>query len=227
MLEEELILLRGRDDSAAGVGARPIYNRLFWNFTLGDGEVAYQQNYNISDQNNDGFIDEKDARILFPQGHGDAWGHYLSAVKSQYQLLRHAQFTWVPRTEAVLVAGAAVEVDFLDERKFARTAAQKAKTGAEVVDLTYRLNYVDDPAGQWQGYADLDKERGWGVTDWARRSGQGAYFDWLTINAIMPSADTDPTHTGIRKVDRTTVTEIHEIAAQADEIQMRLDQADT
>jgi hypothetical protein len=227
MLEEELILLRGRDDSAAGVGARPIYNRLFWNFTLGDGEVAYQQNYNISDQNNDGFIDEKDARILFPQGHGDAWGHYLSAVKSQYQLLRHAQFTWVPRTEAVLVAGAAVEVDFLDERKFARTAAQKAKTGAEVVDLTYRLNYVDDPAGQWQGYADRDKERGWGVTDWARRSGQGAYFDWLTINAILPSADTDPTHTGIRKVDRTTVTEIHEIAAQADEIQMRLDQADT
>ena len=39
-LEEELVLLRGRDDRSAGVGAPPVYNRLFWNFTLGDGEIA-------------------------------------------------------------------------------------------------------------------------------------------------------------------------------------------
>jgi hypothetical protein len=92
-LEEELTLLRGRDDRSAGVGANPVYNRLFWNFTLGEGEVAYQQNYNISDQNLDGFIDERDARILYPQGHGDAWGHYLSAIRQHYELLRHPYFT--------------------------------------------------------------------------------------------------------------------------------------
>ena len=226
LLDEELALLRGRDDSAAGVGANPVYNRLFWNFTLGEGEVAYQQNYNISDQDLNGFIDEKDARILYPQGHGDAWGHYLMAMKQHYQLLRHPYFTWIPRSELVNVAGAAIKVDFLDERKFASVAAAKAKAGAEIVDLTYRLNYVDDPAGQWQGYKDTKTDRAWGVDEWARRAGMGAYFDWLAGNTILPSVDPNPAHTGIDKIDRTTVRELEEIPAQYDEIQTRLDQAD-
>ena len=98
LLSEELSLLRGRDDTAAGVAARPIYNRMFWNFTLGEGEVAYQQTYNISDQDFDGDVDEFDARILYPQGHGDAWGHYLTALTTYYDLLRNTNFTWVPRT---------------------------------------------------------------------------------------------------------------------------------
>ncbi|KAB2667169.1 MAG: tandem-95 repeat protein, partial [Verrucomicrobia bacterium] len=131
LLDEELALLRGRDDSAAGVGARPVYNRLFWNFTLGEGEVAYKQNYNISDQDSNGLINDKDARILYPQGHGDAWGHYLMAVEQHYALLRHPYFTWIPRSELVSVGGAAIKVDFLDERKFARAASAKAKAGAE------------------------------------------------------------------------------------------------
>ena len=226
LLEEELVLLRGRDDGAAGVGADPVYNRLFWNFTLGEGEVAYQQNYNISDQNLDGFIDEKDARILYPQGHGDAWGHYLEAIKQHYALLKHPYFTWIPRTELVSVGGAAIKVDFLDERKFAAMAAAKAKAGAEIVDLTYRLNYVDDPAGQWQGYKDAKTDRAWGVTEWSRRAGIGAYLDWLTANTILPSEDPNPSHTGIDKIDRQTVREIQEIPAQFTEIQTRLDQAD-
>src|SRR5690606_38071000 len=40
LLTEELVLLRGRDDSGGPVAASPVYNRLFWNFTTGDGEVA-------------------------------------------------------------------------------------------------------------------------------------------------------------------------------------------
>ncbi len=225
-LEEELTLLRGRDDSAAGTAARPVYNRLFWNFTLGEGEVAYQQNYNISDQDKNGFIDEKDARILYPQGHGDAWGHYLQALKQQYALLRHPYFTWIPRSELVSVAGTAVKVDFLDERKFASAAAAKARAGAEIVDLTYRLNYVEDPEGQWQGYKDTKTDRAWGVTEWARRAGLGAYFDWITGNTILPSTDPNPNHAGIDKIDRQTVRELQELPAQFDEIQSRLDQAD-
>ena len=226
LLEEELALLRGRDDSAAGVGAAPVYNRLLWNFTLGEGEVAYQQAYNISDQNKDGFLDEKDARILYPQGHGDAWGHYLTATTTYYDLLRHPQFTWTPRPESVLVAGTAVQVDFLDERKFARAASAKAKVGAQLVDLTYRLNYVDDPDGQWQGYQDTYRSRAWGVTEWARRAGQGAYFDWLVANAVLPASDPNPDHTGIQKIDRTTVGELTEIPPQYDELQRRVDEAD-
>lgn len=224
LLDEELTLLRGRDDSAAGVGAQPVYNRLFWNFSLGDGEVAYQQSYNISDQNTDGFIDERDARILYPQGHGDAWGHYLTATRQYYDLLKHPNFTWIPRTELVSIGGAGVEVDYLDERKFAKAASAKAKAGAEIVNLTYRLNYVDDPAGQWQGYKDTKTDRAWGVTEWARRAGMGAYFDWLAGNTMLPSEDT--AHTGLRKIDRQTVRELQEIPLQFDEIQNQLDQAD-
>ena len=226
LLEEELTLLRGRDDRRSSVRGAPVYNRLIWNFTLGEGEVAYRQTYNIGDPNFDGFLDERDARILFPQAHGDAWGHYLTAIKNYYALLRHPNFTWKPRAESVLVAGTAVEVDFLDERKFARIAAAKARTGRDIVDLTYRMNYVEDPAGQWQGYKDTDEERAWGVDDWARRAGQGAYLDWLAANAMLPAVDPNPAHTGIEKIDRLTVAELHEIVTQATEVQAKLDQAD-
>ena len=44
LLDEELALLEGRDDA----GIRPFYNRLPWNFTIADGEVAYRQVYNIT-----------------------------------------------------------------------------------------------------------------------------------------------------------------------------------
>ena len=53
-------------------------------------------NYNLSDENRDGFVDEKDAMLRYPQGHGDAWGHYLSAVKSYYALLTDSDFAWEP-----------------------------------------------------------------------------------------------------------------------------------
>jgi len=91
LIEEELALLRGVDDNFA----RPVYNRLFWNFTKGEGEAAYAVNYNVSDVNMDGFIDEDDAMMMFPQGHGDAWGHYLTALRNQYDLLGHKYFNWV------------------------------------------------------------------------------------------------------------------------------------
>jgi len=225
-LEEELALLRGRDDSGMSVRARPIYNRLLWNFTLGEGEVAYKLTYNISDQDGDGFIDERDARTLYPQGHGDAWGHYLTATKKYYALLRHPYYEWVPRPEAVTVAGSPVQVDYLDERKFAQAAAAKAKTGAEIVNLSYRQKYVADPAGQWQGYKDTQPDRAWGVSEWAARAGGGAYFDWVTANAILPATDPDTNHVGIQKIDRTTVTELTEIPAQFAAIEAQLDSVD-
>jgi len=50
VLEEELGLLRGRDDLLApGVRVAPIYNRMYWNYTRGinSGEAFYALNYNI------------------------------------------------------------------------------------------------------------------------------------------------------------------------------------
>lgn len=226
LLEEELILLRGRDNSLGPVAARPVYNRLFWNFTTGQGEVAYALSYNITDQNADGIIDERDARILFPQGHGDAWGHYLTATKTYYDLLRHPFFSWNPQAEAVLVAGVPIAVDFLDERQFALTAAAKARTGAEVVNLTYRAAYTENPNGQWQGYADTRPERAWGLSEWGRRAGMGAYFDWVTVNAILPEQETDPNKVGIQRIDRTTISELGEIFGHYGAIQRQVDKAD-
>jgi hypothetical protein len=149
--------------------------------------VAYKENYNISDNNSDGEINEQDAMIQFPQGHGDAWGHYLSASKKYYNLLNSTSFDWVPLSENILVAGTPVQVDYRDERKFASVAAAKAKSGAEIVNLTYRDAYTADPDGQWQGYKDIDPSRAWGVDGWSRRAGQGALFDWVTGNAILPA----------------------------------------
>ena len=79
-IDEELALLRGRDETLGGVAAAPTYNRLTWNFTNGEGEVAYVLNYNINDVNVDGSINEADAQIMYPQGHGDAYGQQLTAL---------------------------------------------------------------------------------------------------------------------------------------------------
>ncbi len=226
LLEEELKLLRGRDDSLLPlVKTYPFYNKLIWNFTRGinGGEVAYSLNYGIEDANSDGEINEDDARQMYPQGHGDAWGHYLAALKGYYRLLRNPNFTWVPRIEAVLVSGVPVSVDYYDERKFATAAAAKARTGAEVVNLTYRYFFTEDPDGQWQGYQDSNTNRAWGLADWGSRAGQGALLDWVMGNALLPASSTN---TGIQKVDRTTVTELREITAAFEDIQDQVDRAD-
>src|SRR5260370_32227252 len=99
LLEQDQDLLRGRDDSLLpGVTVAPVYNRLFWNYTRGidAGEVLYLLNYDITDQNGDGVINAADAQILYPQGHGDAYGHYLTALTGYYWLLTKPHFDWVP-----------------------------------------------------------------------------------------------------------------------------------
>jgi hypothetical protein len=236
-IDEELALLRGRDETLGGVAAGPTYNRLTWNFTNGEGEVAYVLNYNIADINFDGFIDEADAAIMYPQGHGDAYGQQLTALTTYYQLLKHQNYTWVPRAEPVSVAGAPVVVDYYDERRFAAAAAARARMAAEVVNLTYRKNYAE-PEVQPYKDAYVDKSdrcnqtnapgcnrRAWGVADWAGRSAEGAYFDWVVANAILPPVD--DRYADVRKIDRTTVEDIAEISDQLDAIQVQLDRADS
>src|SRR5690606_807958 len=59
--------------------------------------------------------------------------------------------------------------------------------------------------------------------EWAARAGQGAYFHWVSANAMLPDVDNEPSHTGIQIVDRTTVPEISEIVSSAIKIQALLD----
>ena len=224
---EELALLRGTDF----LKSYPVYNRIFWNYTKGLGEAAYNVNYNVQDENMDGFINEDDARALYPQGHGDAWGHFLSALGMHYDLLQQSVFQWNSRPELYSLMDNVLETDYLDEKTFAKLAAGKARAGRDIVRGTYRLHYTQDPDGQWQGYTDgVDPARGWGVSEWAHRSGQAAYFDWAVANALLPeeaenaAAVDDPEN--LDRLERSiATTEIGLIASGLLEIQGAMDEA--
>lgn len=231
LLEEELCLLRGRDDSLLpSVKTYPIYNRLIWNFTSGmnGGESAYALNYAVRNEDGDpqGVIDEVDARKLYPQGHGDAWGHYLTAIKGYYDLLANTNFTWIPRIESTLVGGVPVSVDYYDERKFAEAAAARARTGVEILGLTHRSVYSESTPNSSAGFRDVRSDRAWGVAEWGSRAGQAALFDWVVANSLLPEKDTNSEHVGIQIIDRTTVPELKEILTSMDELQVRMDHAD-
>ena len=240
LLEEELTLLRGRDDFLLpGVEIAPVYNRLVWNYTRGidAGEVVYAINYNIQEDPNrtpDGIINAEDSQVMFPQGHGDAYGHYLTALKGYYSLLLDNDFSWVPRIEAVLVLGQPVSVDYQDERKFAAAAAATARAGTAIFDLTWKKDYTSDKSAGWEHFSEtrsndqrsVESTRNWGVDHWASRVGQGSYLNWVVGNAILPEVDPDPTHEGIQKVDRTTVPELDEVGAVLSELQTSMDNAE-
>ena len=236
-LDEELALLRGRDDSVSpGVGTAPAYNRLYWNYTHGinSGEAVYAVNYNIKEKvgssSANGVIDESDAQRMFPQGHGDAYGHYLTALTGYYRLLWNQNFTWTPRAEAVTVLGVPVTVDFQDERKFAAAAGNLAKTAQQIVALTYRKNYLDDPASGWAQFRDHTPTnsqtgviRHWGLDEEAGRAGQAALVNWAVANAMVPEVDNY--HTGIQKIDRSTVPELAALPTAAATFQTTIDNA--
>ncbi|MBI4660165.1 MAG: hypothetical protein HY735_15100, partial [Verrucomicrobia bacterium] len=237
LLEEELALLRGRDDFLLpGVELRPVYNRLIWNFTRGidAGEVIYSLNYNILDEDRSGAVNAEDARRLFPQGHGDAYGHYLTALKGYYALLLNSNFDWVPRIEAVNVLGKAVSVDFLDERKFAAAAAAAARAGKQIFDLTWRKDYKSGQGNGWAHFTPtrvntsrkVSSTRYWGMDHWASRVGEGTYLNWMVGNAILPDVDPDPSHEGIQKIDRKTVPELKELPAVVESLQTAMDNAE-
>lgn len=223
LLHEELALLRGTDF----LKSYPVYNRMIWNYVKGLGEAAYNVNYNIYDENTDGFINEDDARALYPQGHGDAWGHFGSALDKTYTLLRHPGFSWKARAELYSLMQNVIEADYLDEKTFARLAAAKARAGRDIVRNTYRQFYTQDPDGQWQGYTDgADPARAWGVSEWAHRAGQGAYFDWAVANAMLPDLSTTSTVENLDRIDRLGAKdEIGEIAGALHEIEVAMDEA--
>lgn len=238
LLAEELALLRGRDDFASpGTAVRPVYNRIYWNYTRGinAGEAIYALNYNITEKagsaSADGIIDANDAARMFPQGHGDAYGHYLTAAKNYIRLLSNPNFTWTPRAETVNVLGQPVAVDYKDERKFALAAAALARTATQVAANTWREVYDESPAIGWSNLRDGKYNQSTGATrrqgldEWISRGTQGAYYHWALANAILPDRETDPNKTGIQIIDRTTVPELDELASAANSLQTTADNA--
>lgn len=193
LLDEELALLRGRTGANnPSVRTAPFYNRLVWNFTRGitAGEVAYAVNYNINSSSGDAKIDENDAALQYPQGHGDAWGHYLSALSCYYRLLRNPNFTWPVSQSQMLVADAVVDVDYYDEERFAEIANKLAVTAAEVADRSARKAWRDNGGANGAGYLDDDTARNFGYGEWATRGAIGAVANWMAANALLPEMET-------------------------------------
>ena len=223
MMDETLGLLRGRDDFGTNTNVGPAYNRLYWNYINGieSGEPIYAVNYGIKEKSGsadaNGVIDANDAQAMFPQGHGDAYGHYLTALTGYYKLLTSPYFDWVPKAETVSVLGQTVEVDYQDERKFAAAAAALARTGEDILDFTARNDHQDGEEYGWSHFheakanAGTGKTRHWGVDEWSSRTFQGAYLNWVSANAMLPDVDT--VHEGIEKIDRTTVPELNELVS--------------
>ena len=236
LLDEELALLRGRSCvNAPGNTVGPYYNRLVWNFTKGitAGEVAYAVNYNISGRQTS-TLTASTAAELYPQGHGDAYGHYLSALQGWYRLLRNPYFSWgVPAMGEMNVADNVVNVDYYDEAKFAEAAASVARTAERVVELTaikhYRDNAADSAGG---GYLDSDEENAFGVGEWASRGTFGALCNWAVANSLLPEeAKTNDVGAayadkGLLHIDRGTVAGLGEMVSAVESIQRTIDRLD-
>ncbi len=191
LLDEELALLRGRSgDNAPALTVSPYYNRLVWNFTRGitAGEVAYAVNYDISGTRA-ATIDAEQAAVMFPQGHGDAYGHYLSALSAYYRLLRNPYFSWgKPAMGELVVNDAVVNADEYDEAQFASVAYDVAKVAAAAADRTARKSYRDNNGAVGAGYLDTNDKRNFGYGEWAARGGYGALCNWAVANSLLSAA---------------------------------------
>jgi len=177
---------------------------------------------------------------MFPQGHGDAYGHYLTAMMNYYKLLMNQHFTWIPQAQAVQVLGAAVTVNYENETKFAAAAAALARTGRQIFDLEWRQDYKPGTSSGWAYFATnhigqypyVDNNghtqhvtRYWGMDHWASRVGQGTYLNWVVGNSLLPYADTNPNDQGVQIVDRQTVQEFTELPATAAALETDMDNA--
>ena len=238
LMEEQQDMLRGRDDfSAPGVSIAPVYNRLYWNYTRGisSGEVIYALNYDIQPNPNvplTGSISAADAAHLYPQGHGDAYGHYLTSITGYYSLLMNPNFSWIPQAEAVNVLGVPVLVNYQHERKFASGASALGQAGLLALKLTTKADYVPGHDDGWESLMDTrqnpqtGRTRYWGADHWANRTAQGTFLNWVVGNSLLPAVDPDPGHQGVQKVDRTTVVELQRLPITGSEVQTVLDNAE-
>lgn len=237
LLDEELTLLRGRALTQLPVNTQPpVYNRLLWNYTRGitAGEVAYSVNYNIFGEVDPDLSPVQDdavrAATLFPQGHGDAWGHYLSALTGYYRLLRNPYFSWgLPGMGEMIVNDTVVNVDYREEERFAQAAAAMSKASVDIMDRTARKTWQD--YGRMGGYEDTVPGRAFGYGEWGSRGAVNAFVNWAVANSLLPenvstNLQQEYADQGLRHINRATVSELIALATYQETIQKKMDQLD-
>ena len=227
LLDEELALLRGRTAATAfpRMTEAPLYNRLAWNMTKGitEGEPAYVVNYGIRAR--DGILDVNCAAAQYPQGHGDAWGHYLSALTGYYRLLRNPWFDWAAAMGEMLMDQKLMNIDYQDEQKFADAAVKLVQTGTDVMDLTLRKAYKENGGDAKAAYFDANSEQAFGYGEWATRTGLAAAYNWMAVNALLPTNDAPYqafTDKGIKKINRVTASELPVLASSVRVLERKL-----
>ena len=227
LLDEELALLRGRTLATQfpRMTEAPLYNRLAWNLTKGitEGEPAYVANYGIRAR--DGILDVNCAAAQYPQGHGDAWGHYLSALTGYYRLLRNPWFDWAAAMGEMLMDQKLMNVDYQDEQKFADAAVKLVQTGMDVMDLTLRKAYKENGGDARAAYFDSNEEQAFGYGEWATRTGMAAAYNWMAVNALLPTNDAPYqafTDRGIKKINRVTASELPVLASSVRVLERKL-----
>ena len=244
LLDEELALLRGRTcANQPNMKTQPIYNRLIWNFTKGitEGEVAYVNNYGI--RATDGVLTVDQAAKQYPQGHGDAWGHYLSAITTYYRLLRNPNFNWQTSMMEMMISQSVVNNDDTDEQKFADAALKLAQAGLDTVDLTARKAWRDnagDPLAAYEDDYDAKVEyqgaretvtvhQGFGYGQWAVRAGLGGIYNWAVVNTLLPT-NAEPAAVyadkGLRQITRQTATQLASLCDTVNAIQQKVNTLD-
>ena len=229
LLDEELALLRGRAKSTPfpRMTEEPCFNRLVWNLTKGqtEGEAAYVNNYGIRAR--EGVLDVNCAAAQYPQGHGDAWGHYLSALKTYYRLIRNPHFEWTASMMEMLMDQKIVNVDYQDEEKFADAAVKLARTGVDAMDLTMRKQYKDQGTGDASdGAYDENEEQAFGWGEWETRTEMGAIYNWMVGNALLPTNDAPYeafADKGITKLERDFSQPLHILCDVVGELERKVD----
>ena len=248
LLAEELALLRGTGEDTPATRQGPTYNRLRWGVSDPAGAPFYIANYTVEHTPDDaeacGTAEDRAANVdheclarrKYPQGHGDAYGHYLTGLKVYYGLIRNANFGWTASRERAIIGGAGIEVDYFDERKFAQAAVGRARTALDVVNLTRRRDFGTTPSDFLQLSREVaadppgaEQEPApkllWGVADWASRGGQGAYLDWVVGNSMVPDRDERPDDDLLGRLDRDSVEELRDLAGMSEALQGMVDGA--
>ncbi len=229
--------LNGNYPQFGGATRAAIYNRLRPNAAATLGSVAYRSNY--------GKTDDAQASTAFPQGQGDAYGYYLTAAKVYLDMFGAGMSSSVPASvaqefiesqvsmpggpdcgaadceEVVDDDGLAHDVAAHSVRNMAAAMAARARTANRIVDLTFRQDYREDVDTR---LTDTDPARAWGIADWARRGGVGAYFDWAVLNHLLAVREPD-SGDSVESVHRGRVDEIRLLASAAQEMQERVDTA--